>query len=193
MSKPTVEARKLIKKVARYLVGAPRLVWKFGEIEGEPMIDVEVDADWAGALDRTSTSGGLIKVGGAGIKHWSRTQRAKALSSGEAEYYALVTGAAEALGVQALAAELGWTMSVRLWTDSTASISVASRRGLGKLRHVELRLLWLQDALKEGRLKIMKVPGLLNVADHLTKTKALEEFKEISEKAGAVVKGVDEV
>ena len=38
------------------------------------------------------------------------------------EYYAIVTGASEALAVQALAEEMGWKMSVRVDTDSSAAI-----------------------------------------------------------------------
>ena len=50
----------------------------------------------------------MMVVGGIGVKHWSRTQKARALSSGEAEYYAMVTWCAEGLGMQALAEDLDW-------------------------------------------------------------------------------------
>ena len=70
-------------------------------------LDVCVDSDWAGSTDRKSTSGGMVCVDEAAIKHWSRTQKARALSSGEAEYYAIVTGSAEGLGMQSLATDLG--------------------------------------------------------------------------------------
>ena len=70
-------------------------------------------------------------VGEIAVKSWSRTQRGRSLSSAEAEYYAIVTGVAEALAVQAMAEEMGWKMSVRVHTDSSAAKAVASRRGLG--------------------------------------------------------------
>ena len=76
---------------------------------------------------------------GAGVKHWSRTQKTRALSSGEAEYYALVSGCAEGLGIQSLATNMGYEVEVRVWADSDACRGIASRRGLGKMRHVELR------------------------------------------------------
>ena len=41
-------------------------------------------------------------------------------------------------------ADLGVTTQVRVWTDSNAAKAIASKRGLGKTRHVELRYLWLQ-------------------------------------------------
>jgi hypothetical protein len=113
----------------------------------------------------------MICVDGAGVKHWSRTQKARALSSGEAEYYAMVTGGGEGLGMQALAEDLGWEVKVRVWTDSSAAKAVANQRGLGKLRHVELKWLWMQEMVKEGRIQLKTVRKDENVADHLTKPK----------------------
>lgn len=64
---------------------------------------------------------------------------------------------------------------------------MASRRGLGKLRHVELKYLWIQDVVKEGRLKVRKVDGAKNVADHLTKGKSGSEMARMLRGAGAEV------
>ena len=63
---------------------------------------------------------------GTVVKHWSRTQATRALSTAEAEYYAVVTGAAEGLGMQPMMANLGVTNQVRVWTDSNAVIAIAS-------------------------------------------------------------------
>ncbi len=67
--------------------------------------------------------------------------------------------------MQALAGDLGWTVKVRVWTDSSAAKAVANRRGLGKLRHVELKWLWMQDMFKEGRIQLKTVRGDEHVAD----------------------------
>ena len=42
---------------------------------------------------------------------------------------------------------------LRIWIDSNAVEAIASRRGFGKIRHVELRCLWLQDVTNSGRVK----------------------------------------
>ena len=85
-------------------------------------------------------TGGSVVVGGIAVNSWSPTQRGRSLSSAaEAEYYAIVTGAAEALAVQALAEEMGLKMSARVHTDASAARAVACRRGLRKLRHIELK------------------------------------------------------
>ena len=68
MAKPTVAGMAKLKKVARYLVGAEKLVWKMGQWEEDedPMIEVFVDSDWAKAEDRRSISGGILVVGKGG-------------------------------------------------------------------------------------------------------------------------------
>jgi len=126
----------------------------------------------------------MAMLEGVGIKHWSRSQKTRALSSGEAEYYALVSGCAEGLGMQSLAEDLGYEVEVRIWTDSDACRGIASRRGLGKMRHVELRYLWVQDVAKEGRLEVRRVDGEANLADHLTKIKSINELIKKIEMAG---------
>ena len=54
---------------------------------------------------------------------------------------------------------------MQVWTDSSTAKAVTGRRGLGKLRHVELKWLWVQDAVKEGRIRMGKVNGEENVAE----------------------------
>ena len=60
-----------------------------------------VDSNWADCrLTRRSTSGGALRRrhGDHVLATWSVTQAIQALSSGEAEFYALLKGAVEALG-----------------------------------------------------------------------------------------------
>ena len=187
MTNPTEAGRRRIKKAVRYLVEAMQVVWHYGEFEGEEgrrWIGVHVDSEWAGGVDRKSVSGGMVMIGGGAVKHWSRTQKTRAMSSGEAEYYAVVSGCAEGLGVQSLMADMGEIMGVRICTDSNAGRSVASRRGLGKLRHMEVKYLWVQDLVKDGRLEVRRVNGEENLADHLTKVKGIGDMEDKVRKAG---------
>ena len=50
-------------------------------------------------------------------------------------------------------------------TDSSAGKGIAQRKGLGKLKHLELRELWLQDYVQQGKVQIRKEPTDTNVAD----------------------------
>ena len=92
----------------------------------------------------------------------------------------VVESATRALGAQAEAQELGVEvkdLTVEVATDSSAAKSFASRRGLGKNRHVEVKWLWLQQAVAQGRVKLQKVPGDVNPADVCTKYQSLREMK----------------
>ena len=104
------------------------------------------------------------------------------MSSCEAEYYALVDGSSRALGLQAAAKELGIVaedMVLIASTDSSAAKSYASRRGAGRIRHVEVKQLWLQQAVAEGRVRLHKVLGTENPADVLTKYKGLRDYQKL--------------
>ena len=140
-----------------------------------------MDSDWAGDVEtRKSTSGGIVVLGNHPIKSWSTTQSAPALSSCEAEYYALVDGASRGLGLQAAARVLGIAVDdlvVEASTDSSAAKSYASRRGAGRIRHIEVKQLWLQQAVADGRIRLHKILGTENPADILTKYKSLGEYK----------------
>ena len=99
----------------------------------------------------------------------STTQVPIALSSGEAEFYSLVKCASRMIGLQSLYRDLGWQLQLRLSTDSTAAKGICSRRGAGKVRHLETPLLWVQRALEEKRFSLYKVDGKNNPADLGTK------------------------
>ena len=65
--------------------------------------------------------------------------------------------------------DLGVDRRIRIRTDAAAAKSIASRRGLGKVRHIETNQLWLQEKVTVGDIEVMKVPGGDNIADALTK------------------------
>ena len=93
------------------------------------------------------------------IKQWASTQDVLALSSGEAEYYGIVRGGAQALGIRSLLADWGIQRRIRIRTDASVAKSIASRRGVGKIRHIEVNQLWLQEKVNKGDIEIEKVPG----------------------------------
>ena len=101
---------------------------------------------------------------------WSVTQSVQALSSGEAEFYSVLKGTVEALGLSALAEELGFRFRPpRVGTDSTAAKGAASRHGLGKLKHLELKHLWIQELVRARRVTLVKEASESNFADLMTK------------------------
>ena len=82
------------------------------------------------------------------IKSWAKTLPVLALSSGEAELMAVVKGTTEVLGLQALYSDLGMSVKVAVRNDATAAIGIVSRIGLGKVRHLSVADLWVQQAAR---------------------------------------------
>ena len=170
MSKPTVGDWERLKRLGRYLVYKPRVSIRFAYQQAPRELSMYMDSDYAGCpKTRKSTSGGLGRYGGHVLKSWSTTQSIVTLSSGEAEYYGLARGASMGLGLRALASDLGIEVGLKLYSDAAAAIEIAMRRGVGKVRHIEVHQLWLQDRISRGDIRIEKVKGVLNPADALTK------------------------
>ena len=169
MAKPSGQSWKALKRICRFLNGAPRLVYSY-PVQHAEGVDVYTDTDWAGCpRTRKSTSGGCVMLGRHTIKHWSATQASISLSSGEAEFAGVIRGAGQGLGYQALLKDLGVNARLRVWTDSSAAIGICSRQGLGKLRHLDTHTLWIQQAVRTKRIDLRKVLGEENPADLLTK------------------------
>ena len=168
---PTKTGVEQLKRLIRYLAGARRLVWKFGfQTGGSDDLTVYVDTDFAGChVTRRSTSGGAACRGQHLIKHWSTTQSTVALSSAEAELTGISKGAAQGLGLQTIAADLGITLSIKVLSDATAAIGISRRRGLGKVRHLATADLWMQDRIRKNDFSLEKILGADNPADMLTK------------------------
>ena len=169
MSAPDQASQQALQRLTRYLQGSPRLVYSYAW-QPESDLDVFVDTDFAGCMaTRRSTSGGVALRGTHLIKHWSSTQRAVTLSSAEAELYGLVKGTTEALGIQSWGLDFGLCMKVRMHADSAAAIGICRRSGIGRVRHLAVGQLWVQEGLRRGDFTLFKVQGDQNPADIFTK------------------------
>ena len=79
-------------------------------------------------------------------------------------------GASRGLGTKTALQELGVNLElVVIWTDSSAAKAHVSTRGLGRMRHLEVKDLWMQELVRDGRLRVAKIRGDRNPADVLTK------------------------
>ena len=103
------------------------------------------------------------------IKTWSRTQATVALSSAEAELYATVKASSEILGMRALMRDWGDSVRADVYGDASACLGLINRKGLGKVRHIDTNMLWVQEKAAEKEIKYNKILGLLNPSDLLTK------------------------
>ena len=123
------------------------------------------------------------------IKSWSTNQAVIALSSGEAEYYALVKGASTGIGLTSLLQDLGiGGRRIRLMTDSSAAVRISNRLGTGKVRHIEVNQLWVQEKVAHGLISVHKVDGKTNRADALTKPVSAEELRAHADMLGIQIR-----
>jgi hypothetical protein len=132
MAKPTRGDQATLKTLKRYLLRVGRVI----RICSASGTSEWTNTDYAGCKrTRKSTSEGVVKLG-------THSQAIISLSSGEAEYYGLVKGGCIGRGARALLGDRGVRVRVKLKTDASG---IASRNGLGKVRHIEVNQLRLQE------------------------------------------------
>ena len=124
-SVPTLLSLERLKRMVRYIRGAPRLVYLFAWQDIPKFLTINVDTDFAGCrVTRRSTSGGVAMRGTHCLRHWSSTQSTVALSSGEAELGGIAKGLSQGIGLRSMGADLGISLSLELCTDATAAMGM---------------------------------------------------------------------
>ena len=142
------------------------------------------DSDWAGDADRFSVSGTASwvrgKLWGCPITASSKKQSTIALSNGEAELVAALSGACEGLGLRQQwnwllkfgrdAEETNATTRQILCCESSAALGMIQRRSsTRKTRHIELKAFSLQQWSARPEVRLVKMVTSEMLADSLTK------------------------
>ena len=138
---------------------------------GETVLEVFTDSDWASdKTSRRSVSCATMFVGGCLLFSSSRTQKLVSLSSAEAEVYSCSSGASDAIMLSRLLAWMtGFKVTIHLHTDSSGARGILQRHGVGRVRHLSCRILWLQQLISDGVIRLGVVAGTTNPADIGTK------------------------
>ena len=103
------------------------------------------------------------------IRSWSKTQSTIALSSAEAELIALVKSTIEGIGIKSLLKDIGHASRVQVFADASAALGIIARKGVGKVRHLDTSMLWIQQKELQNAVEFLKVLGVVNPADLMTK------------------------
>ena len=107
------------------------------------------------------------------VHHYARTQTTVALSSGEAELYAIGSGVSEALGLNNFLHELGVISTITVCAGSSAARSITTRHGVTKqTKHIQLRYACMQELVQSGCIRCDQIRGATNPADILTQYKS---------------------
>ena len=78
----------------------------------------------------------------------------------------------------------GIEVSISLGMDATAGITMITRQGLGKAKHINVQYLWAQEALTPNRITLHKVKGTRNRADMFTKHLARAVIESLQTRLG---------
>ena len=55
--------------------------------------------------------------------------------------------------------EIGFVLDLNLYTDSNAGKGMATRKGVGKVRHLDVQDLWVQRRIRNGDFSLHKIDG----------------------------------
>ena len=100
----------------------------------------------------------------------SRTQGLIALNSAEAEVYAAVSTCGDAIYMKrCLEFVLDHTFSIQLLIDNSAARQILMRAGVGRVRHLSVKILWLQQQVEKKMVSVAAVASSANIADLGTK------------------------
>ena len=182
MAKPTVRALACLRHLCMYLLGcidhcimlsykAHHGLLHYNELDYT--LEVYSDSDWAKhKTTRRSVSSGCLFLFGNLLYSTSRSQKALALSSAEAEIYSAAGACCDGvLMFYCLSFAIGPELEVRfqLCLDNSAARAFFCRSGVGRIRHISLRILWVQAKVKEQFLHVGRVGTHDNPSDIGTK------------------------
>ena len=170
MSNPSQQSFTRLKRPARYLKHERQWgqVFRYEKMSEE--VTAFTDSDWAGFKEtRKSSSAGVVMLGAHALKARTRKQKNIARSSAEAELYAAALGTSELKGIVSLLKDLGYEKNPVLAIDAKATEHILHRKGIGKLKHIDVAYLWIQDEVRSQRLKVRRVRYEDNIADLGTK------------------------
>ena len=174
LNKPTKAHMKAALRLLTYLYHTHDKCITYGNTDdNELYISGWSDSDHAGDLDdRTSRTGWIYKCNGGPISWRSILQTCIALCTAEAEYVAASDAAKEARSLLKLAQEMIDinTTCIPIHIDNHAAESwTRNPSHASKTKHIDVAYHHIRDEISKGRIKMIKVPTSLNLADIFTK------------------------
>jgi len=184
---PTAYCHRGGKRVLRYLRGTADFMLRYSA--GSTELQAFVDADYAADItDRKSMSGFMVKLGEAVCIWGSKKQSATALSTCEAEYYALTLAAKEVIWVRRVLKEAGIGIKgptcIKSDNQSAINWATAERCPSGRAKHIDVRVHYNRELVRESTLSVTYVPSDQNDSDVLTKPLGPQLLENILKRVG---------
>ena len=187
LANPKLIHCNIVRQILYYLRRYPESSLRYGKVKS-PKLEGYVDASWANNEDYSSISGFAFLFGNSLISWSSRKQPVIALSSTEAEYVSVTSGAQEALWFKALLKELGHTQeTVILHEDNEACINLSKNpQEYKRTRHIQVKYHFIRSLVKSSQIMLQYCNTKSQLADMFTKGVNGPKLKEICSKLGLV-------
>lgn len=182
MNDPTTADWAKVKRVLRYLKSTPTLKLRFTNTSTSLSLRGFCDADFGGdASTGRSTSGILILDGDNPISWKSKLQKATALSTMEAELYALVELVKELAWIIKIAEELKLDIitPIPIYVDNQSTIKFVQNTGSKfhtRAKHIRVKYKFISEFLNDKIMVLHYVNSEENMADILTKPLKGQKF-----------------
>jgi len=190
---PGVAHWAAVKHLFRYLKGTLDYKLTYAPNPSAPsssLFHTYSDADHGGCKDSGKSTGAyIVKIGTGAVSWRSKLQTIVARSTTEAEYIAASDAGSELLFLRNLFSELGQDVSspFPLYIDNLSAVQVAKNpEHHGRLKHLDLKYLWLRDEVASNKVSIHHCPTASMPADLLTKPLVLSKVQKCCDMMGLV-------
>ena len=171
--KETPDYCQLLKFASKYTSVFSRLNGGGEEPDTEKdvfKLETLTDADYAGAVDRKSVTAIQLYLSGNLMVTITRTQKNIALSTCETEFTAAVGGGAEMIFLANVLQQLtNSEVECSLSLDNSSARALLMKTGLGRTRHIDCALLWIQQRVERREFEVKAVGTKWNLSDLSTK------------------------
>lgn len=172
LNSPTKNHLLAVKHVLKYVEGTLDMGLTYYKKSGPSIIEGYSDSDWANHRSTSkSTTGNLFVINNTPLIWKSKLQTSVAVSVAEAEIFALSEAGKLAMWLRNMIAEsTGSKIRINIGCDNNAAIaSTEPGSHHDKMKHIRIRLHFIQDEIEKKSFEVTKIHTLENLADLFTK------------------------
>ncbi len=170
--KPTKGLWERAKRALRYLKGSKSHHIGYSRSSGPLMLEIYVDTSYAtDPTRRRSITGYVVRLGGGPITWRSHLQSTVTDSPNAAEYIGIYEAVVATMGIKNILLELGIGPGrPKIYEDNDGARRLAmSGMGQKRERHLDVKHHLVQDLCQGGQVEVVRLPGVDQPADLLTK------------------------
>lgn len=175
MSNPGLSHVAAAKRILRYTKGCKTLgIMYTRDCKVPNQLYAFVDADHAGNIEgRQSVTGYVVMLNGGAVSWESKRQKVTALSSAEAEYYAVSAAGCDIAYLRRVMKTMGFAQQgpTLVAEDNISCIYMSKSSAMyHKGKHIDVRVYRLQEFVHDGIMELYHITSAEQAADGLTKS-----------------------